>query len=101
MVLFFSGKPLPHGRGSHRGASFAGLLSRAAVPDRLEFVANWRKACFAAFLLAWFLYFNWSSLRVHFAPDDMMNLAYYFRAGPWRLAGALITPWTEIGRAHV
>ena len=70
------------------------LLSRAAVPDRLEFVANWRKACFAAFLLAWFLYFNWSSLRVHFAPDDMMNLAYYFRAGPWRLAGGLITPWT-------
>ena len=73
-------------------------MSRPAVPDSLEFVPNWRKACFAAFLLAWFLYFNWSSLRVHFAPDDMMNMAYYFRAGPWRLAEALITPWTGFYR---
>jgi hypothetical protein len=49
-------------------------------------------------LAAWFVYFNWSSLHVHFAPDDMMNMAYYFRAGPWRLAQALITPWTSFYR---
>ena len=64
----------------------------------LEFVPNWRKRCLAGFLLAWFLYFNWSSLRVHFAPDDMMNMAYYFRAGPSSLAAALITPWTGFYR---
>lgn len=64
----------------------------------LEFVVNWRKRCFAGFLLTWFLYFNWSSLSVHFAPDDMMNMAYYFRAGPASLAAALITPWTGFYR---
>jgi hypothetical protein len=52
----------------------------------------------AGFVAAWFLYFNWGSLRVHFAPDDMMNMAYYFRAGPGRLAEALITPWTGFYR---
>jgi hypothetical protein len=61
-------------------------------------VRNWRTGCFAGLLAGWFLYFNWSSLRVHFAPDDMMNMAYYFRAGPWRLAAALITPWTGFYR---
>ncbi len=57
-----------------------------------------RKPGGAAFVLAWFLYFNWSSLRVHFAPDDMMNMAYYFRAGGVSLAEALITPWTGFYR---
>ena len=28
----------------------------------------------------------------------MMNMAYYFQTGPWRLAEALITPWTGFYR---
>jgi len=59
---------------------------------------TWRKAGFAGFVAAWFVWFNGASLRVHFAPDDMMNMAYYFQAGPWKLTAALITPWTGFYR---
>ena len=38
----------------------------------------------AAFLLAYFCYFNWGSLNVHFAIDDLGNMAHYYRGG-WRL----------------
>lgn len=38
----------------------------------------------SAFVLAWFVYFAWSGLGASFAPDDMMNLHGYWRAGPWQ-----------------
>jgi hypothetical protein len=46
---------------------------------------NARRLGFVVFLLAYFLYFNWRALRPHFAPDDMMNLDYYYRVAPWRM----------------
>jgi hypothetical protein len=47
--------------------------------------SGWRKVAFAALVLAYFLYFNWGALKVHFAPDDMMNLDSYYRVEPWRM----------------
>ena len=45
---------------------------------------RWRKLAFAAFVLAWFVYFTHDGLRVHFALDDLGNMAHYFRGGPDR-----------------
>ena len=45
------------------------------------------------FLLAWFLFFNWDGLRVHFALDDIGNMAHYYRDGPWWLAASQFLPW--------
>ena len=59
---------------------------------------HWRKLVSAACLLAWFIYFCWDVPTVHFAPDDMMNMAYYFRAGWGRLLAAQVTPWTGFYR---
>jgi hypothetical protein len=47
--------------------------------------ARLRKLAFAAFVLVYFLYFNRGALKVHFAPDDMMNLDYYYHVEPWRM----------------
>ena len=44
-------------------------------------------------MAAWFLYFNWGSLKVGFAPDDMMNLAYFWRADPWHWVAAQFALW--------
>ncbi len=38
-----------------------------------------------AFVLAWALYFYWPALRAQFAPDDMMNIAYYWDRGAGKL----------------
>jgi hypothetical protein len=35
-------------------------------------------------VLAWFDYFTHDGLRVHFALDDLGNMAHYFRGGPDR-----------------
>jgi hypothetical protein len=54
---------------------------------------RWRNAALAVFLLAWFLFFNWDGLRVHFALDDIGNMAHYYRDGPWWLAASQFLPW--------
>ena len=55
---------------------------------------KWRKPAFAAFLVAWFVYFSWDGLRVHFAPDDMMNIdSFYWTPGPWRLVYSQFLIW--------
>ncbi len=43
--------------------------------------------------MAWFLFFNWDGLRVHFALDDIGNMAHYYRDGPWWLAASQFLPW--------
>jgi len=54
---------------------------------------GWRKLAFAAFVLAWFLYFTLDGLRVHFAVDDIGNMAHYYRGGPLALAVSQFTLW--------
>ena len=54
---------------------------------------RWRRLAFAAFLLAWFLYFTHDGLRVHFAVDDIGNMAHYYRGGPFALALSQFTLW--------
>ena len=69
-------------------------LSRMSPPCTAAQIA------FAAFLLAWFLYFTHGGLRVHFAVDDIGNMAHYFRGGRSRwpsrsspCGAAIIAPW--------
>ncbi len=54
---------------------------------------RWRRLAFAAFLLAWFLYFTHDGLRVHFAVDDIGNMAHYYRGGPVALTISQFTVW--------
>src|SRR5580698_8026687 len=54
---------------------------------------RWRKFAFAAFLLAWFVYFTHDGLGVHFAVDDIGNMAHYYRGGPVALAVSQFTIW--------
>lgn len=54
---------------------------------------RWRNAALAVFLLAYFVFFNWDGLGVHFALDDIGNMAHYYRDGPWRLAASQFLPW--------
>jgi hypothetical protein len=56
-------------------------------------LVRWRNAALAVFLPAWFLFFNWDSLRVHFALDDIGNMAHYYRDGPWWLGATQFLPW--------
>ncbi len=42
-----------------------------------------------AFVLVWALHFYWPALRVQFAPDDMMNIAYYWDRGVGKLIANL------------
>jgi hypothetical protein len=46
-----------------------------------------------AALAAYFCYFSWDAVRVRFAPDDLMNLDYYWRLRPAEILAALLTPW--------
>jgi hypothetical protein len=52
-----------------------------------------RSFAFAAFLLVYFLYFTWDGLRVHFAVDDIGNMAHYYRGGPVSLILSQFTLW--------
>ena len=52
-----------------------------------------RKVALAVFLTAYFLIFNWGSLRVRFALDDLANLRYYYEMTPGRLLLANLLPW--------
>ena len=54
---------------------------------------RWRRLAFAAFVLAWFVYFTYDGLRVHFAVDDIGNIAHYWRAGALPLAISQFTVW--------
>jgi hypothetical protein len=56
------------------------------------------KAVFALLLLTYFVYFSWDVLQVHFAADDMMNLAFAWRPGPAQLVLMQFMPWREFYR---
>jgi hypothetical protein len=52
----------------------------------------------AALLAAYFIYFNWDRVTMHFAADEMMNISLYFRPGPWRLALWQLSIWKNVPR---
>ena len=54
---------------------------------------RWRKLALAAFLLAYFVYFTYDGLHVHFAIDGIGNMAHYYRGGPLSLAISQFTLW--------
>ena len=53
---------------------------------------RWHKWALAVFLLAYFLYFSWDSLRVHFSSDEMFSMWSYWHS-PWRLLAAQVKLW--------
>jgi hypothetical protein len=55
--------------------------------------SNWRERVFGVLVAAYFLYFVADTVRVHFAPDDMMNMATYWQLTPWRILLSLVMPW--------
>jgi hypothetical protein len=57
-----------------------------------------RKLAFAALLLVWFAYFTLDSLGVRFAPDDMMNIAGYWRMKPAMLLSSHVLLWRDFYR---
>jgi hypothetical protein len=71
------------------------VMSSAAVQKQGAAGRRWRfgKLAAALFILFYFLYFSWFRLRTYFAADDMMNMASYFRAGPWRALVAQFLFW--------
>ena len=54
---------------------------------------RWWKVALAVFLAAYFLSFNWASLRVHFALDDLANMRHYFEYSPGQLVLSNFLPW--------
>jgi hypothetical protein len=59
--------------------------------------AAWRRLCrpaSIAFLLAYYIYFVWHIFGARFSGDDMMNMDYYFKFSPLKLALIQWTPWS-------
>jgi len=54
---------------------------------------RWTKLAWAAAIAAYFCYFAAGALSVKFAPDDLMNLDYYWRLPAAKLLLALVAPW--------
>jgi hypothetical protein len=52
-----------------------------------------RTAAWAALLAVYFWWFSWDSLRVKFAPDDLMNIHHYWRLTGAELARQFLAPW--------
>jgi hypothetical protein len=54
----------------------------------------WRRGAVTAFLIAYFAYFSWDTLRVHHAVDAVASISYFYRMpAPWRLLPSLFMPW--------
>jgi len=54
---------------------------------------NLRQLALALSLAAYFLCFNWGSLRVHFPLDGLGNISYYHEFSSWRLILSNFLPW--------
>ena len=67
------------------------------VPDsaaaRRPLANRWRNLPLAVFLTAYFVWFNWGSLRVRFALDDLANLRHYFEIPVAQLVLSNFLPW--------
>jgi hypothetical protein len=56
-------------------------------------VKSWQRLAFSLFVLAYFLYFTRDGIFVHFAPDDLMNMAGTWRMKPISLLLAQFSLW--------
>ena len=67
------------------------------IPDdsisRKQPPGGWWRFGLAVFLAGYFLCFNWGSLRVHFALDDLGNIGHYYNYSPWQLVLSNFLPW--------
>ena len=54
---------------------------------------KWRERLCAVLVVTYFIYFAADTVKVHFAPDDIMNMANYWRLKPWRIVPSLFMPW--------
>ncbi len=57
-----------------------------------------RRLLFALILFGWFCYFCCDALAVRFAPDDMMNMAGYWRMKPAQLVTSHVLLWRNFYR---
>ena len=53
---------------------------------------RWRRIALAVFLLAYFLYFEWDTLKVHFASDELFSMWLYWHE-PYRMLAAQFKLW--------
>lgn len=60
---------------------------------RLGSACRWQECACAILVAAYFFYFVADTVNVRFAPDDMMNMAYYWRLSSWKLLVSLFMPW--------
>jgi len=54
---------------------------------------SWWQFALTIFLTGYFFCFNWGSLRVHFALDDLGNMAHYYEYSSWQLVLSNFLPW--------
>jgi hypothetical protein len=60
--------------------------------------AKWYKLAGAALLVVYFIRLSRTTLGAHFAPDDAMNLAYYWHLPPWQQLLGPLMPWRPLYR---
>ncbi len=53
----------------------------------------WREQVTLGGVVGYLLLFNWDRLATHFAADDMMNMAIYYRLGFWRVFESQFAIW--------
>src|SRR5580704_3988372 len=55
--------------------------------------SGWRERICGVLVAAYFSYFVADTVSVHFAPDDMMNMATYWQLTPGKILMSLFMPW--------
>ena len=68
-------------------------MSSTDFAGRSRIAGRWWKLALATFLAGYFLIFNWGSLRVRFALDDLANIGHYYEYSPWQLVLSNFLPW--------
>lgn len=64
-----------------------------AAEKRTPAFSGWQQPVILTALFAYFLTFEWDRVATYFAADDMMNLATYFRLGPWGALKSQFVLW--------
>jgi len=72
-------------------------LDSAPEPDGSRW-ERWRLPAAGVLLAAYFAWLSRATLHVQFAPDDMMNLAHYWRLPPWQQILGPLMPWRPLYR---
>jgi hypothetical protein len=64
-----------------------------AAQKRTPAFSGWQQPVILTALFVYFLALEWDRVATYFAADDMMNLATYFRLGPWGALKAQFLLW--------